>query len=125
MKDVLSYGLGTLVGFGLVATFPLLVTFALLLGLGHGLSAPMINTLLYEASPPDRVAEAVGLRMTASNAIQTTLPLVAGAIGAAVGIAPVFWGTALVLLGGGYVTRSQWHTPRDNTSGKGESGKTN
>jgi MFS family permease len=124
-------GLSTL-GFGLVATFPLLVAFALLLGLGHGLSAPMINTLLYEAAPPDRIAEAVGLRITASNAIQTTLPMVAGAIGAAVGIAPVFWGTALVLLGGGYITRSQWHTPRDSSSrdgaprkgDKGESGKT-
>lgn len=115
-------GLATL-GFGLVATFPLLVTFALLLGLGHGLSAPMINTLLYEAAPPDRIAEAVGLRMTASNAIQTTLPLVAGAIGAAVGIAPVFWGTAMVLLGGGYVTRAQWNTPRDSAQRKDASGK--
>lgn len=98
-------------GFGLVASFPLLILFSFLLGLGQGLSAPMITTLLYEAAPADRVAEAVGLRMSATMAIQTSLPLVAGAVGASIGIAPVFWATTAFMLWGAYVTRTQWRDP--------------
>ena len=99
-------------GFGLAASFPVLVMFSFMLGIGHGLSAPMTNTLLYEAAPPDRIAEAVGLRMTASNTIQTSLPLIAGSAGAALGIGPVFWATAVLMIYGSYLVRSQWHAGR-------------
>ena len=115
--SIIVIGLGDL-GFGLAASFPLLIVFSFMLGLGQGMSAPMINTLLYEAAPADRVAEAVGLRISASNAIQTGLPLFAGAIGATVGIAPVFWATAAFMLWGAYATRAQWWDEKRRKAGR-------
>ena len=115
--SIIVIGLGDL-GFGLAASFPLLIVFSFMLGLGQGMSAPMINTLLYEAAPADRVAEAVGLRISASNAIQTGLPLFAGAIGATVGIAPVFWATAAFMLWGAYATRAQWWDEKRRNAGR-------
>jgi predicted MFS family arabinose efflux permease len=94
--------------FPMFAAVPPLMALAFLIGLGMGLSGPISQALLYDASPPQRVGEVMGLRVTAMNVNQTVVPLAAGAIGAALGVAPVFWALALMLLGGSYVTRAQW-----------------
>ena len=72
------------------------------LGLGLGCSQPMVMSLLYETSPPGRQGEAVGVRTTVMNASHTVLPLVFGALGAALGMGPVFWSMAGLLAAGGY-----------------------
>ena len=72
-----------------------------LLGLGLGAPQPMILTLLHESAPPGRAGEALGLRTTLINGSQTVMPLIFGAVGAALGMGPVFWTIAAVLIGGG------------------------
>jgi predicted MFS family arabinose efflux permease len=73
-----------------------------LLGLGLGAPQPMILTLLHESAPAGRAGEALGLRTTMINTSQTVMPLIFGAAGAALGIAPLFWAMATALVAGGF-----------------------
>ncbi|MBI1891601.1 MAG: MFS transporter [Burkholderiales bacterium] len=68
-----------------------LMAVAALLGLAVGSSQSNILTLLHNAAPPGRAAEAVGIRSTIGNACQVVLPLSFGAAGAALGLFAVFW----------------------------------
>jgi MFS family permease len=88
--------------FPFVTSATLMMAIAFLLGLGLGCSQPMVMSLLYEASPPGRQGEVVGVRTTVLNTSSTALPLVFGAVGSALGMGPVFWGIAACLLTGGY-----------------------
>ena len=98
----LSYAL-----FPLVQSVPVLMALAFLLGLGLGSSQPMVMSLLHSMAPAGRAGEAVGLRSTLINASQTALPLSFGALGTAVGLAPVFIVMAMCLLGGGFFAKSR------------------
>jgi predicted MFS family arabinose efflux permease len=82
-----------------------LLSLSFLLGLGLGSAQPVIMSLLYEASPPGRQGEAVGLRTSLLNGSHTLIPLVSGAASAAVGMMPVFWALAAALLGGAWLAR--------------------
>lgn len=101
--------------FSLVGIVPLMMIFAFTMGLGHGLANPTTNTLLYENAPPGRTSEVIGLRTSAGMSLQVTLPLVAGALGALVGIAPLFWFVAALQLGSAYASRSNWR-PADRAN---------
>lgn len=92
-----------------------LMALSFLLGLGLGASQPMIMSLLYSASPPGRQGEVVGVRTTLLNGSHTFLPLAMGALGAALGMMPVFWSMAAVLLGGGWYARRTRKTLRGET----------
>lgn len=81
----------------LVERFPVFAALSAVIGLLLGLGGPITLSLIYDASPPERVNEAVGLSMTLSNAIQTALPLLLGVLAAAHGVAPVVWGLAVVM----------------------------
>ena len=98
--------------FGLVALVPLMMMFAFTMGLGHGLANPMMSTLLYEASPPNRIAEVTGLRTSVSMGLQFALPMAAGSLGALIGIAPLFWLVASMQLAGSYSARKNWQLAR-------------
>lgn len=76
----------------------MLITFVL--GLGLGAPQPMVLTLLHQSAPEGRAAEALGLRTTLINTSQTVMPMFFGALGAALGVAPLFWGMAAVMLAG-------------------------
>jgi MFS family permease len=107
--------------FPLVAGAPVLMALAFLIGLGIGLAGPLTQALLYDASPPGRVGEVMGLRVTAMNVTSTVVPLASGAVSAALGVFPVFWALAAVLMGGSYMTRAQWslsRTAADKPSGR-------
>ena len=86
--------------FPLFVSVPLLVALSCVLGIGLGCSQPMVMTLFYNTSPPGRQGEALGVRTTVMNASHTVLPLAFGALGAALGMFPVFWAMA-ALLGAG------------------------
>jgi MFS family permease len=88
--------------FPLIERVPLLMALSFLLGMGLGCAQPMIMSLLYAASPPGRQGEVVGVRTTLLNASHTVLPLLFGALGAALGMGPVFWSMSALLLGGGW-----------------------
>ena len=96
----------------LVSSVAGLLLVAFLIGLGMGMAGPLSQNLLYDASPPDRVGEVMGLRVTVMNATSTVVPLMSGAISAAVGVLPVFWLLGAVLVGGSYLRRAQWHQAR-------------
>ncbi len=91
-----------------VANVPLLIALAFLLGMGLGGTQPMILALLYSKAPQGRGAEAVGVRTLLLNASQAGIPLLFGALGAALGMAPAFWAMALALLGGSWYARKGW-----------------
>lgn len=91
--------------FPVVSSVPLLMALSFALGLGLGCAQPIIMSLLYEASPPGRQGEAVGVRTTMMNASHTAIPLASGAVSAAVGMSPAFWLLALCLLSGAWFVR--------------------
>ncbi len=93
--------------FPFAATVPPLLVLSFVLGLGLGSAQPVIMSLLYEASPPGRQGEAVGLRTSLLNASHMLVPLASGAASVAVGMSPVFWGIAACLLGGAWFARVQ------------------
>ena len=93
------------VAFPFVNGFLPLLMMAFVLGLGLGCAQPIIMSLLYEASPPGRQGEAVGLRTSLLNGSHTFIPLASGALSAAAGMAPAYWLLAALLLGGAWFAR--------------------
>ena len=91
--------------FPLIERAGLLMAVAFLLGLGLGMSQPMVMSLLHNTVPPGRVGEAVGVRMTLVNISQIAIPLLFGALGTALGMLPVFWATSLLLSGGSWYAK--------------------
>jgi MFS family permease len=73
-----------------IASVPLLMALAFALGLALGLSQPMVMSLIYIAAPEGRAGEAVGLRTVLVMSSQTVMPLLFGALGATLGMTPVF-----------------------------------
>jgi predicted MFS family arabinose efflux permease len=84
---------------------PVLIALAFVLGMGLGGAQPMVMALLYNKAPPGRAGEAVGVRTLLINFSQAGIPLMFGALGAALGMAPVFWVMALSLVGGAWYAR--------------------
>jgi predicted MFS family arabinose efflux permease len=89
--------------FPLAKQAPAMVALSFLLGLGLGCAQPMIMAALYAASPPGRQGEVVGMRTTMINASQTFMPLAFGAVGSALGMAPILWTMAAALLLGSFL----------------------
>jgi predicted MFS family arabinose efflux permease len=89
--------------FPMVKTVPLLASIAFLLGLGLGATQPSVMSLIYAAAPEGRAGEAVGVRTVVLNASFTILPLAFGGVGAALGMAPIFWSMSAALAGGGWL----------------------
>jgi predicted MFS family arabinose efflux permease len=91
--------------FPLGRSLPTLVTLSFLLGIGLGCAQPMIMAMLYAASPPGRQGEVVGVRTMMLSTSSTLLPLVFGALGTALGMAPVFLAMAAGMIGAGWRLR--------------------
>lgn len=89
-----------------------LAAIAFLLGLGVGCGQPMSMSLIYTLSPPGRVAESAGLRVTVNNFAHLVIPLAFGSIGSAFGFYPVFISNSAMLVAGGLLMR------RNRTPGK-------
>jgi predicted MFS family arabinose efflux permease len=98
--------------FPLVTTVPLLAAIAFLLGLGLGATQPSVMSLLYAKAPEGRAAEAVGVRAVVLNISHTVLPLAFGGVGAALGMMPVFWSMAGLLVGGGMLAERRRRATR-------------
>jgi MFS family permease len=89
----------------LVHSVPLLMTVSFALGIGLGGVQPMIMALLYEKAPPGRGGEAVGMRTQLLNITQAVIPMVFGALGAALGMTPVFFAMAAAILWGAWYAK--------------------
>jgi MFS family permease len=81
----------------------LLLSFAL--GLGMGCAQPIITILMYSYSPRGQTGEALGLRMSFIHLTKLIGPVAFGAIGSALGLAPMFVLNAVVMAGGGMLSR--------------------
>jgi MFS family permease len=75
------------------------------LGLGLGMSQPMVMSLLHSHAPPGRMGEAAGVRMSLVQSMSVAVPLAFGALGATIGLTPVFWSVGVCLGMGGWLTK--------------------
>jgi predicted MFS family arabinose efflux permease len=80
--------------------FLLLLSFTL--GLVLGVGQPLSLVMTYNRAPAGRTGEALGMRFMVVNVTHMAIPVAAGTIGAALGVATVFYANAALLLGGGY-----------------------
>ena len=77
-----------------------LVLLSALIGGCLGAAQPLTMTLIHDNSPPGRIGESLGIRTTVVCSFQFAMPLVFGGLGSLLGLAPVFWLSALVICGG-------------------------
>jgi predicted MFS family arabinose efflux permease len=82
-----------------------LIALSFALGLALGSAQPMVMSLLHSIAPAGRMGEAVGVRMSIINASTFAMPLLFGAVGSTLGLAPVFWSIGAALAGGGFFAR--------------------
>lgn len=78
---------------------------AALLGLALGAIQPAILASVHDAAPAERQGEAMALRAMCVHGSMATMPLAFGALGAALGAAPLFWGMAAALALGAWWSR--------------------
>ncbi len=84
----------------------MLMALSFCLGLGLGAGQPMVMSLLHSHAPPGRMGEAAGVRMSLINSMAVAVPLVFGAVGGTIGLAPVLWSVGVFLATGGWLTRA-------------------
>jgi MFS family permease len=73
---------------------------SVVLGFALGMVQPMIMSTLHQITPHARHGEALGLRLMAINASSVSMPMLFGALGAALGTSAVFWIVGLVVAAG-------------------------
>jgi MFS family permease len=93
------------VAYPLVNTAWLMMLCAVLLGVSLGSVQPMIMSALHQITPHDRHGEAIALRSIAINISSTTMPLMFGLAGAAIGAGTLFWIMAAALGAGSLQAR--------------------
>ena len=89
----------------LVQSVPLLMMVSFVLGIGLGGTQPIIMAMLYATAPPGRGGEAVGMRTLLLNITQAAVPMIFGALGAVLGMTPVFFAMGAALLWGAWYAR--------------------
>ncbi len=110
----------TYFGIPLVDSMTPLIALAVWLGFVLGLAAPMLLVLIHQVSPPGRIGEAVGLRVTLMSASQTGIPLAAGSIVSLLGLTSMFWMLALMFASGAWFNRARWHPDLPGRADGGE-----
>ena len=96
----------TFIAFAFAHNYSLMLTLSFVIGLGLGASQPIILSMLHDASPPGRIGEVNGMRMTMISTSQWTMPLVFGMLSASTGMLPLF-----LIVGGGILSGS-WFAKR-------------
>lgn len=95
-------GIG-LILFAVITTPWVTVPLAMAIGLSHGMGQPLVMAAFVAGSPPGRQGEIMGAQQMAQGGISAVSPVLIGAIGTAVGVAPV-----LVVAGAGLVAVSRF-----------------
>lgn len=83
----------------------LLAAMAFALGLGMGCGQPLTLSLIYARAPQGRAGAALGLRISINNFMHIAVPVIFGSLGSFLGVAPVFVANAVILAGGGELSR--------------------
>jgi MFS family permease len=104
------------VGFGLLPFFESVIVLAVIsfiFGLGVGVGQPITTMLIFNRSAQGRSGEIFGLRQSVNNAMRVSGPVVFGFVATAFGLPPVFWLSALMMVGGGLLSDpSQMERPK-------------
>lgn len=98
-------GAAFFVPFALTTNVPLLFALSFGIGLALGCSQPLTLNLAYNYSPPGRAGEVAGIRLTINNITHVGVPVASGALAAMLGVAPVFWTCAVLLVASGWLAR--------------------
>ncbi|SDN59836.1 Predicted arabinose efflux permease, MFS family [Psychrobacillus sp. OK028] len=85
----------------------LIALLAILMGLGLGCGQPISMTTTYNASPPGRTGELLGLRIATNRFFQLVAPTFFGVIGGSVGIIGIFLFSGVFLIGGSLFFKKQ------------------
>ncbi|MGV3629424.1 MAG: MFS transporter [Betaproteobacteria bacterium] len=101
----LASAMFTLIPFFTSAVVLGVICFAL--GLGMGLGQPLTVVLCYRYAPAGRGGESLGLRIAINNSMHVVVPALFGAVGAVLGLAPVFWANACVIAAGNWYARKR------------------
>ncbi|MBL8311355.1 MAG: MFS transporter [Burkholderiales bacterium] len=97
----------TFLAFAFAHSYALMLVLSFAMGIGLGASQPIVLSLLHNVSPPGRIGEVNGMRMTMISTSQWTMPLVFGSLSAFTGLLPLF-----VVIGGGILGGS-WFARRN------------
>jgi MFS family permease len=82
-----------------------LALIAFVFGLGMGSAAPLTMILIFSRSTEGRSGETLGLRLTTNNLVRVIGPTLFGLIASVFGLLPVFVISALLMGGGGLLSR--------------------
>ncbi|MFN7087016.1 MAG: MFS transporter [Burkholderiales bacterium] len=104
LAAAMAAGAAFFLAFPLVTFVPALLALSFGIGLAIGCGQPLTLNIAYNRSPPGRSGEVTGLRLTVNNVTHIIVPLAAGVLGAALGVAPVFWANAAILAASGYLS---------------------
>ncbi len=105
LSAALALSVIAFVSFPLTSSPLLLGVAAFVLGLGLGCGQPLSMVLAFNAAPPGRSAEAIAMRLAVSYGAHVVIPPLFGAIGASLGMAPIFWTCAMLMGGGSLLNR--------------------
>ena len=95
-------------GFVLVPFFESIAVLAVvsfMFGLGMGCGQPITTMQIFSRSAQGRSGEMLGLRQSVNNAMRVSGPMLFGFVATAFGLPPVFWMSALLMGGGGLLSR--------------------
>ncbi|HEX6003975.1 MAG TPA: MFS transporter [Burkholderiales bacterium] len=98
-------GAAAFLPFPFIEFVPALLALSFTIGFALGCGQPLTLNIVYNRSPPGRSGEVTGLRLTINNVTHIGVPLAAGALGTALGVAPVFWINAAILAASGRLSR--------------------
>ncbi|MDH5256294.1 MAG: MFS transporter [Gammaproteobacteria bacterium] len=110
------------VGFALAPFFThvtVLMGIAFLFGLGMGMGVPLTVILMFARSAEGRSGQTLGVRLTVNNFVRMSGPVVFGAIATALGLAPVFWISAAMMAGGGWLSWTGRKRPVQESKAEG------
>ena len=107
LRDTMLLAAAAYAVFPFMTQFAVLMALAFMLGLTLGGSQPMVMAMLHDAAPEGRAGEAMGVRATIVTAGQTSMPLLFGAVGSALGVTAAFWAVALALVLGSRIVRKR------------------
>ena len=97
-------GAATFVLFPFITDAWLLGALSFGIGLALGCGQPVTLLMSYNRSPAGRTGEVTGIRFSLNHLAHSTVPVAAGGLGSAFGVAPVFLMIAAVLAVSGYLS---------------------
>jgi len=96
----------TLAGIPLLAQPALLMLVSFLFGLGSGCGQPIVIMMMFTNSRDGRSGEALGLKFTTNQLTKLLAPVCFGAIASALGLLPMYWINAGLMLLGSWLSRA-------------------